>query len=50
MHTHMHARTRARAHTHTHTSSCSHITDEDGRTGGKDMKCLWQELQENNRF
>ena len=36
---------------HTHTLMHSHITDGDGRTGGKDMKCLSQELQvqENRR-
>ena len=36
-------------HTHTRTLMHSHIIDGDGRTGRKDMKCLWQELQENRR-
>ena len=64
MHVHMHAGMHAHTHTHTHTHTHahthmythihtillhSHITDGDGRTGGKDMKCLWQELQENRR-
>ena len=35
--------------THTHTLMHSHITDGDGRTGGKDVKYLWQELEENRR-
>ena len=39
----------AQGRTHAHILINSHITDGDGRTGGKDMKCLWQELQENRR-
>ena len=49
-HTHTHTpHTHMCIHTHTHILMHSHITDGDGRTGGKDMKCLWQELQENGR-
>ena len=41
----MHAHTHTPTHTHTYHLMHNHITDEDGRTGGKNMKCLWQELQ-----
>ena len=41
----MRALTHTHTHTHTHILMHSHITDEDGRTGGKNMKCLWLELQ-----
>ena len=49
---HTHACTHTHTHTHTYFLMHSHITDGDGRTGGKDMKdmkCVWQELQENRR-
>jgi len=54
--THTHTYTHTHIHTHAHIYIIyilmhSHITDGDGtgRTGRKDMKCLWQELQQNRR-
>ena len=49
-HTHTHAHTHTHTHTHTYILMHSYITDGDGRTGRKDMECLWQELQENRRI
>ena len=52
MHTHTHActctYTHTHTHTHTHTPSCTvTLLMEMEEQEVKDMKCLWQELQEN---
>ena len=46
---HMHTQTHTHIHTHTHTLTLSHITVRWKNRRKKDMKCLWQELQENRR-